>query len=178
MSKIEELVDYRFSLDKSSNKFKCPICTKDRFVRYVDNETGEYLSDKVGRCDRENNCGYHLPPREWGVNLGKFKPLPKIEKKDELKIIDYLPIDVVEEAMEGFLETNFARFMISIFGIAKTKDLLWNYYVGRSDYDNGNACIFWRIDTEYRVRTGKVMCYDTETGKRIKSIPPKWVHSR
>ena len=28
-------------------------------------ETGEYVSTEVGRCDREQKCGYHKRPRDF-----------------------------------------------------------------------------------------------------------------
>ncbi|TYB74504.1 hypothetical protein ES676_07485 [Bizionia saleffrena] len=53
---------FKYSLDKSSKKYVCPDCNKKTFVYYVDTETGNYLADNYGRCDRENNCGYHKAP--------------------------------------------------------------------------------------------------------------------
>ena len=47
---------------RSSNKYMCPNCGKRTFVRYVDGETGAYLGDHVGKCDREDKCGYHYSP--------------------------------------------------------------------------------------------------------------------
>jgi hypothetical protein len=38
-------------------KFVCPECGEERFCRMV-NEKGEFYPDHVGRCDRENSCGY------------------------------------------------------------------------------------------------------------------------
>ena len=53
---------YRYSLQKGSKKYPCPNCCKKTFVRYIDTNTGEYLPDQYGRCDRESKCLYHLNP--------------------------------------------------------------------------------------------------------------------
>jgi hypothetical protein len=54
--------EYRYILDTSPRKYRCPGCGKKRFVRYVDTATGELLPEQYGRCDREANCGHHEPP--------------------------------------------------------------------------------------------------------------------
>jgi len=53
---------YRFILEKGSKKHYCPNCNKKTFVRYIDTETGDYLPEQYGRCDRESKCSYHLNP--------------------------------------------------------------------------------------------------------------------
>lgn len=53
---------FKYTLDKGSKKFICPNCNKRTFVLYVDNETGNYLIDNYGRCDRESKCNYHQSP--------------------------------------------------------------------------------------------------------------------
>lgn len=53
---------HRYKLDRSSKKHHCPECGKRRFVYYVDTETGDYLPEQYGRCDRESKCGYNLNP--------------------------------------------------------------------------------------------------------------------
>jgi hypothetical protein len=77
---------YRFALDKSSKKHVCPSCEKRRFVRYMDTDTGEYLSERYGRCDREAECSYHkrpyqkqMPVNEYGLSIiAERKPPPSI----------------------------------------------------------------------------------------------------
>ena len=45
----------------------CPQCGKpDEFVVYINALTGEPIDEKsCGKCNRETNCAYHKPPREW-----------------------------------------------------------------------------------------------------------------
>lgn len=50
---------YKYSLHKKSIKHNCPNCNKKTLVLYIDTETSAYISEAVGRCDREINCGYH-----------------------------------------------------------------------------------------------------------------------
>lgn len=61
--------EYRYSLDRRAGKKKsiCPQCHRRSLTLYVDNETGEPLSEyyKVGRCDHESHCCYHYTPREY-----------------------------------------------------------------------------------------------------------------
>lgn len=54
--------NYRYQLDKSSKKYRCPKCGKMRFVRFIDTSTGNYLPSAYGRCDREANCNYFYSP--------------------------------------------------------------------------------------------------------------------
>jgi hypothetical protein len=54
--------DYKYSLEVGSKKHHCPACTKKTFVRYVFTGTRDYVGEEFGRCDRENNCGYHRQP--------------------------------------------------------------------------------------------------------------------
>ena len=57
---------FKYTLDKSSNKFICPNCNKKTFVLYIDTDTSNYLTDDFGKCDREKNCNYHRrSPPPW-----------------------------------------------------------------------------------------------------------------
>ncbi|PKH68898.1 hypothetical protein CXF59_01070 [Flavobacterium sp. ALD4] len=53
---------FKYTLDKGSKKFLCPNCTKKTFVKYIETDTGNYLTDDFGKCDREQNCNYHKAP--------------------------------------------------------------------------------------------------------------------
>ncbi len=44
----------------------CPQCSKPhQFTRYININTGEYINNKVGKCNREVKCGYHYSPSEY-----------------------------------------------------------------------------------------------------------------
>lgn len=52
---------HRYCLEKGSKKHLCPECGKRRFVRYIDANTGKYLPDHYGRCDKGDGH-YFLNP--------------------------------------------------------------------------------------------------------------------
>ena len=79
---------FKYSLDKSSKKNSCPNCNKKTFVFYVDTETGSYLTNDYGRCDREQNCNYHkAPPKGKRGYLIPFLTLKSISDKAS-KLVD------------------------------------------------------------------------------------------
>lgn len=47
------------------------------------------------------------------------------------------------------------------------------YFIGSTK--NGNI-IYWQVDEQMKVRSGKVIMYDGDTGHRIKGTGVKWVH--
>jgi hypothetical protein len=55
--------------------------------------------------------------------------------------------------------------------------LIERYFIGTSKHWPGST-IFWQIGSDKKIRTGKVMLYDTITGKRIKEPfnHIQWVH--
>lgn len=77
-------MQYKYGLDPSSKKYKCPQCGEKKFVVYIDNETKAPVDEyRFGRCDREANCGYHSHPTEDPELAAKkaesFIPVPAPE---------------------------------------------------------------------------------------------------
>jgi hypothetical protein len=73
---------YKYTLDKGSKKFLCPNCTKKTFVKYIETETGSYLNDDFGKCDREQNCNYYkAPPKANKYYLIKVLSIKEITDK-------------------------------------------------------------------------------------------------
>jgi hypothetical protein len=179
-----------------SSRYRCPACNSaaKSFVRYIDTETGEQLADNVGRCGRVDKCGYHYPPRnyfrdnpgagEWKASTASYlKPgfkamkqhQPKPFTPDEAHYID--PV-IVNGSFTGYQPNNFVQYLINSFGHGEADKMMRRYFIGTSKHWHG-ATVFWQLDVKGNVRTGKIMLYDTETGRRIKKPfnHITWVHS-
>jgi sarcosine oxidase delta subunit len=161
---------------------KCPSCGKaNEFAFYIDSETKEHLPEHVGRCNRENACGYHYTAgqymKENGIKTEAYLLSNVKVEEPTSERIDLMPLTYVEKSIASFEQTNIYSFLSDLFGDEITKAACLKYLVGGSNEDNGKASIFWQIDQEQRVRTGKIMVYDAATGKRSKEVKPKWVHS-
>jgi len=72
---------------------------------------------------------------------------------------------------------HFFTWLRKIFDVGIALGLIQNYRLGTSKHWHG-ANIFWQFDIDGRIRGGKIMVYNPETGKRIKEPKPliTWVH--
>lgn len=161
---------YKYSLDSSSKKHICPSCTKKRFVRYLDNETKNYLSKEFGRCDRESSCGYHISPTE-------NKTLTAIKTIEEIRAISHIDPKYIIASATKYAENNFFQYLKKYFNEDEILRCFKKYKVGTSKFWKG-ATVFWQIDQNNKIRSGKIMLLDLLTGKRIKEPFPhiNWVH--
>ncbi|WP_292003066.1 DUF6371 domain-containing protein [Chlorobium sp.] len=172
------MFEYRYHLERSGSKHICPACQQRRFVRYVDTVTGEQIADDVGRCDREDSCGYHLRPSEYLRQAGARPPAAPRRKgpilEPEPSLID---AEMANKSLRNYNENNFAWWLASVFGIEKAFELVDAYHVGTSKHWPG-ASIFWQQDVAGRIRSGKIMLYNAETGRRVKEPfnHTNWVH--
>lgn len=103
---------HRYSLEKGSKKHHCPDCNKKTFVLYIDTETGNYLPEQYGRCDRESNCLYHLNPyldgyakAVWEQEQGNCSELPNYWKPQRKKITPQPEPEPVFFDFETFKQT-------------------------------------------------------------------------
>jgi hypothetical protein len=158
---------FKYRLEKyhgRESRYTCPKCERPHsFARYVDEE-GRYIADHVGRCNREDKCGYHLTPAEYFRSKGiDYQPVVK-EAPKPLPPTDYIP----EQTMVRTLKTdNFLiRFLSKYFQPLELAYAIDKYRIG--DAKDGRV-IYWQIDDQDRVRTGKIMRYDPNTGHRIKN---------
>ncbi|MDO6812258.1 DUF6371 domain-containing protein [Tenacibaculum soleae] len=165
---------YKYSLHKKSIKHKCPQCKKNKLVLYIDTENDNYLSSKVGRCDREINCGYHLTPKTYFKNHNiSYKPLVNKNHPLEIKETDFHPLNELNDSLAYYDKNNFIQFIKSKFNLEQVSTLLNDYKIGTAASWN-NGTIFWQIDSKNKIRGGKIILYSNR-GKRTKYI--NWRHS-
>lgn len=168
-----------------NTRYRCPNCQqRDKtFSRYIDTETGEHIHPSVGRCNRESNCGHHYTPKQYfqDNNISFDTPQPKAHKPrpftPQPKPVSFIPVEVFKASLKGHEANNFVKFLIDLFGVEVASELVSRYFIATSKHWNG-ATVFWQIDTQGKVRTGKIMLYSPTTGKRIKEPfnHINWVH--
>lgn len=174
-------MEYDFQLEKyrgSNSRFTCPNCRKSKqFVRYID-KFGEYLSPDVGKCNRENNCGYHLKPKEFFQLNPTFSPKrimtsnrKPIVEKSQIKTFSRIDEVILKKTLRVYERNTFVRFLKQIFPLKTVQYLIDCYRLGT--WGNG-ACVFWQIDETHSIRSGKIISYD-QAGHRNGYL--SWVHS-
>lgn len=182
--------DYPFTLDRSSKKYECPSCGKKRFVRYIDTSTREFVAAHVGRCDREMSCGYHYSVGQYrkdntiddlpisSYRSGRVFENRKMNRERQKTGLPYLSYHYLKRSMINGLDNHFIQYLSGLFGDKKAHELKCRFNIGASDHWQG-ATIFWQVDKEGFIRTGKVMLYDPKNGKRVKQPfnHVHWVHS-
>ncbi len=161
--------DYRFALEKGGAKYPCPACQQMRFVRYVDSFAGEQVADEVGRCDREDSCGYHLRPSEYHKQEGtKLTYTPRPDRKSEpLPEPSLIDTQIMRASLTRYNENNLCRWLCLVFGEDRAFELTAAYKIGTSKHWPG-ACVFWQINRDNKIRGGKIMLYNSDTGRRVK----------
>jgi hypothetical protein len=168
-----------------NTRYRCPQCNRQdkTFSGYIDTETGQYIADQVGRCNRENNCGYHYTPKQYfqDNDISFDKPQPKAYNPRSVtpqqKSLSFIPVEVFKASLKGHESNHFVKFLIGLFGVEVASELVSRYFISTSKHWNG-ATIFWQIDARGKIRTGNLMLYDPNTGKRIKEPFNHiiWVH--
>jgi hypothetical protein len=187
---MEKMSEHRYILEpyKGMNtRYRCPSCQQREktFSLYIDTETGEHIHPTVGRCNRESNCGYHLTPKQYFETNKVFNYGAESRKANWktgtdilcVKHTSSIAIDIFDKSRTSYDCNYFIQYLLSLFGKNVTIELLKKYPIGTSKYWKG-ATVFWQIDTQGKVRTGKIMLYSPTTGKRVKEPHNliHWVH--
>lgn len=169
-----------------ASRTECPAChDKHSFVLYVD-EQGKPIDATCGRCNHESRCGYHYPPKQYFADHPQVSadwsrrqdwrpqrtPLRLIPPPQAKPLCTITP-ELVTRSQS--YRHNLAFFLMRLFRShdeAPLKEVLDAYRVGAT---KDRRTIFWQIDAQGRVRTGKIMAYNETTGHRQGS--PTWTHT-
>jgi hypothetical protein len=161
--------NYKYSLDKSSKKHLCPQCNKRRFTLYIDTETNEPLPAIYGKCDRSDNCTYHLNPYKDGYakdQLAGDKQAIDWKPKPKAKPI-YFDLETFKQTLnperyeintfiENLLKT--VKFPFDIESITKVIELYYLGTVAKGYLTGANTFPF--IDINGNVRAVQVKQFD------------------
>ncbi len=175
--------NHKYSLAKKGKSI-CPQCERRTFVLYIDSETSNSLHSTVGKCDRADNCGHHYSPKQYFAdNNISFESKKEFAPRPQAKPIpkpapSYIDTDIFKKSLQGYDDNNLIQYLCEVVGVEATNKAISRYSVGSSKHWDGST-VFWQIDIQGKVRTGKIMQYNSDTGKRIKEPFNKigWVHT-
>lgn len=184
------MIEHKYILEpyKGINtRYRCPSCQqRDKtFSLYIDTETGEHIHPTVGRCNRESNCRHHYTPKQYfqdnniSFDTPQFKAYKPLLVKPQSKPISFIPAEKLKASLKAYESNHFVSYLLELLGAEITNDLVGKYFIGTSKHWDG-ASVFWQIDSQGKVRTGKIMLYSPSTGKRVKEPfnHISWVHTR
>lgn len=95
---------------------------------------------------------------------------------------DFISPQIFSSTLRGYERNSLMIFLHSFFdgiiGSDEVNRVAMEYGIGTSNQFGGSP-IFWQIDENGKIRSGKIMGYDPTTGKRIKEPRPQlaWIHS-
>ena len=181
--------DYRYQLDdpritgRRKQKTTCPHCGRTRcFVRYVDTRDDfRYLSDRVGRCDHEQSCGYHYRPSEYFRDhpwLGEQKSDTREHQEQQPwqpPVQTFIPLDMDLVIRHRSHESLFCSWLLrwipdASLTLRDLRRVLDDYYIGAARWHD---VVFWQIDEQMQVHTGHIMAYGLD-GHRCGN--QSWIH--
>lgn len=167
-----------------ASRHKCPKCGDPHsFAYYLDGNTGLPIDKTVGRCNHESGCGYHYTPKQFFIDnpVEKERFVSPVQQKPIQKPqreIGYIPFQYVEKSAS--YNSSFVYFLCGLFDRYSLESptierLMQDYALGAT---KDGSIIYWQIDTKGKVRTGKVMKYDPNTGHRVKDGGGiNWIHA-
>ena len=197
---------YRLAHSRDIKKHRwnnvCPSCGQRKFSPYIDTMTNKPIAEKeCGRCCRERSCAYHYPPREWFKDNPPERRewLPREQytelmrqRRKEARVASPLPRSLACNLSGGETKrycermndlcirtrsdrNHLAQWLCTQFPAERVAEVLARYRTGST---RDGRIIYWQIDEQGQVRTGKVMVYDPLTGHRVKRKEIPSIESR
>lgn len=167
---MSEEKKYKWQLRKGGRKMRCPACGQMRFVPYVlasDNKT--LAGEKYGRCDRENNCGYHKYPSE--LDTGDWTPAP---------VVHLEPIRINKGCL-NHQKTNLFNWAKAVLGRYlgdgwATNLLLESAWEAYEISSSNGYTVFPQFDKKGQMRALKAIPYKDNGHRDKSSVPAVFLH--
>lgn len=121
---------------------------------------------RYGKC---HSCGQLFTPPK-----GERQPIAPIRPDEPaFEPLAYVPGNIMQATWKQYGENDFIHFLNAQFGKDATDEVIDRYKIGTA---KGGRTVFWHIDQDLHIRTGKIMKFDPSTGKRDKMVND-WVHT-
>lgn len=136
------------------------------------------MSRVVATTSRQRNILSAIRRISLSTPIGQAPSASRPTPTESPKPTSFIAADTVAQTLHGYDRNNLFLFLKSKFGPDDAERMMREYCIGTSKHWPG-ACVFWQTDINGRVRTGKVMLYDAESGKRVKDPfnHVSWAHS-
>lgn len=159
----------------------CPQCGRRTFKPYVD-ASGHVFHPECGRCNREINCGYHRPPRDFTGESSPAKRSYRPERKPvappAVSTIAQSYVD--DNSLRGWMTATLTDYLSELFSRIAIDQAYRHYYVGAWPVGEETGIVWWMIDPRQRVHSGKVMTYGADGHRRRDPsavMPTTWMHT-
>lgn len=153
------------------SQHECPRCNNESLSLYVDYHSGKPISKYVGRCSNAKKCGYDKNPTDYfehGLSEKQFCIEPTIEAKPVAPIrYNYIEKTFMEESEAYFEQNNLFIYLMSIYSEKQVNETFKSYHVGTSTSWKG-ATMFWYLDKNEKIRSGKTIKFHKSTGVELK----------
>ena len=112
-------------------------------------------------------------PLNFGAAASSERALPAPQRKPPERL-DLIPLQYLIDSAS--FNSNFIRFLCDHVPRERIEEAMDHYALGAT---RDRKVIFWQMDVNGHVRTGKMMQYDPQTGKRLRNGHGSidWVHS-
>ena len=200
-------MEYKYHFRKyagKSSRLTCPSCERPHcFTPYVD-DSDNVLDPTVGRCDHESSCAYHKTPADYFREHPEARPreedwrqAPDWLKREPSRGVPgtrhairpdeagtrsqtpicELPAEIVRKTLRNVPKSTLQEFLETIFTADVIERLKADYRLGVT---KDRSVVFYQIDIQGRVRTGKIMQYNPADGHRVKNVgvTVDWAHAR
>lgn len=167
---------YKWRLRKGGKKMICPNCGEPRFVPYVLASDGKTIAKDsagnaiFGRCDRENNCGYHKYPTS-SIDAGDYVPVvqPPLEPiRIDGGCLNHQKTNLYSWAVALLMANGFERWVAEL-----VMESGWEQYQISSHH---SSTVFPQIDKNGKIRALKAILYKDNGHRDKNAVPAVFLH--